>query len=167
MSSIGNMNPRRFVEEFQKRAGLLIDGIAGPQTRMALWLIPEAHEQERLAEIESDRDRLQAIVKAAALETYTPDGSEMFVGKFHETLALLREAENERDDLAKRLSSLLCDLTGGLLSKPGYTVEAMASAVEDYFERTVAALAWDEGYEAADTKFPGAPPARNPYRDDS
>lgn len=33
--------PRRFVEEFQKRAGLLIDGKPGPQTQMALWLIPE------------------------------------------------------------------------------------------------------------------------------
>lgn len=38
-------------------------------------------------------------------------------------------------DLEKRLSSLLCYVTGGLLSKTNYTAETMISAVDDYNQR--------------------------------
>lgn len=43
--------------------------------------------------------------------------------------------EAERDDLALRLSALLCDLTGGLMSKTGYSVATMVQAVEAEFEK--------------------------------
>lgn len=85
--------------------------------------------------------------------------------------AALARAENERDEVAGRLSELLCDLTGGRLSKPGYDVATMAQAVEEHFERTVVAVAWQEGYEAArgmarcyghTDHWEGAP--ENPYR---
>ena len=42
------MKPREFVKEFQRRAGLLIDGIPGPQTEMALWLIDVNPPEKRL-----------------------------------------------------------------------------------------------------------------------
>ena len=49
----------------------------------------------------------------------------------------LRHAEAagaERDEIAGRLSDLLCDLTGGRLSKTGYSVATMRQAIEEAFE---------------------------------
>lgn len=45
------------------------------------------------------------------------------------------EVEQERDEIAGRLSNLLCDLTGGLLSKTGYSVRDMVAAIESEFEK--------------------------------
>ena len=83
--------------------------------------------------------------------------------------------KRERDDLAERLSSLLCDLTDGLLSKTNYDVPTMVSTVEATFEKyadEARADAWDEAAEAtpewmANNPSPaGVPidPPRNPYR---
>lgn len=73
--------------------------------------------------------------------------------------------------LEGRISDLLCDLTGGLLSKPGYDVPTMVQAVEEHFERTVVAVAWDEGYTSGHSNAmrrmsdePNAPTTPNPYR---
>lgn len=57
----------------------------------------------RAREAEAEVERLTAIVNAAALETYTPDGSERFVAAFHQTLgrAEAAEAEVKRLRLAK------------------------------------------------------------------
>lgn len=38
------------------------------------------------------------------------------------------------DDMEERLSGLLCHTTGGLLSKTNYTLEAMISAVDNYWQ---------------------------------
>lgn len=38
-------------------------------------------------------------------------------------------------DLEERLSSLLCHVTDGLLSKTNYTSDAMISAADDYQQR--------------------------------
>lgn len=38
-------------------------------------------------------------------------------------------------DLEERLSSLLCHVTDGLLSKTNYTSETMISAADDYLQR--------------------------------
>lgn len=38
-------------------------------------------------------------------------------------------------DLEMRLSTLLCEATGGFLSKPYYTTETMVRYVQDYRER--------------------------------
>lgn len=51
---------------------------------------------------------------------------------------LRAEAEAERDDLAQRLSHLLCDLTGGLLSKTNYDVQTMAQAIAEQAEKDYA-----------------------------
>ena len=40
--------------------------------------------------------------------------------------------ERERDEVAERLSALLCDLTGGRLSKPTYDVRTMVQAIEEF-----------------------------------
>lgn len=66
----------------------------------------------------------------------------------------VREVEAERDDLADRLSALLCDLTGGLMSKTGYSASTMIQAVEAEFEKhqtaeMVDAIARAESAEAA------------------
>lgn len=47
----------------------------------------------------------------------------------------VRVVEGERDDIADRLSALLCDLTGGRMSKTGYSVSTMIQAVEAEFEK--------------------------------
>ena len=39
------------------------------------------------------------------------------------------------EDIEERLSGLLWHATGGRLSKPNYTLEAMESAVDDYFQK--------------------------------
>ena len=51
-----------------------------------------AYLYRRLDRAVAERDRLRTIVTEAALESYTPDGSEGFVAEFHRVLA-------ERDDL--------------------------------------------------------------------
>lgn len=66
----------------------------------------------------------------------------------------VRVVEGERDDLADRLSALLCDLTGGLMSKTNYPVSVMVQAVEAEFEKyataeLVDATARAESAEAA------------------
>ena len=43
----------------------------------------------------------------------------------------------EFEDMEHRLSVLLCNLTGGLLSKTGYDVATMEQHIEDYLEREV------------------------------
>lgn len=43
----------------------------------------------------------------------------------------------EFENMEHRLSVLLCNLTGGLLSKTGYDVATMEQHIEDYFEREV------------------------------
>lgn len=71
--------------------------------------------------------------------------------------------KRERDDLAERLSSLLCDLTDGLLSKTNYDVRTMVQAVEATFEKhadKARADAWDEGYLRRDN----GGDETNPYR---
>lgn len=56
----------------------------------------QVEEAERaLADMTRQRDRLQAVVTEAALETYTPDGSEKFVAAFHRALG-------ERDELLRQ-----------------------------------------------------------------
>lgn len=57
------------------------------------WLL------DALAEAEAERDALATLVREAALETYTPDGSERFVAAFHRALG-------ERDALAARLAAV-------------------------------------------------------------
>ena len=47
------------------------------------------------------------------------------------------QARAEFEDMEHRLSVLLCNLTGGLLSKTGYDVATMEQHIEDYFEREV------------------------------
>ena len=65
------------------------------------------------------------------------------------------EAEKEalradRDEIADRLSVVLCDLTGGKLSKTGYSAQTMIQAVEEEFEeRAEAAEAALAGLVAA------------------
>lgn len=65
------------------------------------------------------------------------------------------EAEKEalradRDEIADRLSVVLCDLTGGKLSKTGYSAQTMIQAVEEEFEqRAEAAEAALSGLVAA------------------
>lgn len=44
-------------------------------------------------------------------------------------------AEQDRDDLADRLSELLCDLTGGKLSKTNYSVQTMKTEIEECLSR--------------------------------
>jgi len=48
-----------------------------------------------------------------------------------DALALLDAAE-ERDEIAGRLAHLLCDLTGGRMSKTSYPVPVMAQEIEQY-----------------------------------
>ena len=49
-----------------------------------------------------------------------------------EALAELLAAAEERDEIAGRLAHLLCDLTGGQLSKTSYPVPVMEQAIEQY-----------------------------------
>ena len=68
-------------------------------------------------------------------------------GVTYEARLATAEAEKEalradRDEIADRLSVVLCDLTGGKLSKTGYSAQTMIQAVEEEFEeRTEAAEA--------------------------
>ena len=95
-----------------------------------------------------------------------------------DVLALLDAAE-ERDEIAGRLAHLLCDLTGGRMSKTSYPVPVMAQEIEQYLsechesdlkdERDAMAAAWDEGHEAGhedaravQSTYPE--PTPNPYR---
>lgn len=79
----------------------------------------------------------------------TPDefaaqmGSALWNGDDAADLIRARDAEvaeqvrAEFEDMEHRLSVLLCNLTGGLLSKTGYDVATMEQHIEDYFEREV------------------------------
>ena len=49
-----------------------------------------------------------------------------------EELAELLAAGEERDEIAGRLAHLLCDLTGGRMSKTSYPVPVMEQAIEQY-----------------------------------
>ena len=52
------------------------------------------------------------------------------------------EVERERDEYAERLSVVLCDLTGGRLSKPTYSAQTMIQEIDaEHERRTEAALA--------------------------
>ena len=72
-------------------------------------------------------------------------------------LALL-DAAADRKEIAGRLAHLLCDLTGGRMSKTSYPVPVMAQEIEQYLsechesdlkdERDALAAAWDEGHQA-------------------
>lgn len=53
--------------------------------------------------LRAERDRLHRLVTEAAMETYTPDGSERFVAEFHRVLA-------ERDRLRQECSNHLATL---------------------------------------------------------
>ena len=48
------------------------------------------------------------------------------------TLLALLDAAEERDEIAGRLAHLLCDLTGGRMSKTSYPVPVMAQEIEQY-----------------------------------
>ena len=104
-------------------------------------------------------------------EDFTGEAQEIVAALAPLIEARVREAEEQRDEVSGRLSELLCDLTGGLLSKPGYDVPTMTQAVEDHFERTVVAAAWQEGYTSGHSNAmrqmsdePNAPTTPNPYR---
>lgn len=70
-------------------------------------------------------------------------GSALWNGDDAADLIRARDAEvaeqvrAEFEDMEHRLSVLLCNLTGGLLSKTGYDVATMEQHIEDYFEREV------------------------------
>lgn len=49
-----------------------------------------------------------------------------------EELAELLTAAEERDEIAGRLAHLLCDLTGGRMSKTSYPVPVMEREIEQY-----------------------------------
>ena len=76
-------------------------------------------------------------------------------GVTYEARLATAEAEKEalradRDEIADRLSVVLCDLTGGKLSKTGYSAQTMIQAVEEEFEqRAEAAEAALSGLVAA------------------
>lgn len=63
----------------------------------------------------------------------------------------IAQLERERDDLEERLAGMLCDLTGGKLSKTGYDVRTMTQAVEEHFnelEQSDRDEAWQAVVEA-------------------
>ena len=107
-------------------------------------LLDAAAERDRLREMVRSFGRTidrwgKLIIAATASEDITtPDGDgdwQVIEERLAEVPALLAE----RDALAAtleetegRLSSLLCDLTGGLLSKPTYPMATMAQAIEEH-----------------------------------
>lgn len=65
----------------------------------------------------------------------TNDFPNSIVSRFRQAAHALETSEADADDLASRLSEYLCDSTGGLLSKTGYTVRVMVAHTEEYYER--------------------------------
>ena len=66
-------------------------------------------------------------------------------------IAELLTAEAEREEIAGRLSALLCDLTGGRLSKPTYDVPTMVQEIEEHLTRELEIDAEAERDRARDT----------------
>jgi len=91
-----------------------------------------------------DLAELRRLAEAANADavlgaTYERDWplSSRAVGRFlralNPDLALeLLDAAEERDEIAGRLAHLLCDLTGGRLSKTTYPVPVMVQEIEQY-----------------------------------
>lgn len=52
--------------------------------------------------------------------------------------ATVQRLATERDTYAARLSEVLCDLTGGRLSKPDYDSQTMIQAIEEHLTATIA-----------------------------
>jgi hypothetical protein len=86
-----------------------------------------------------DEDALRAEVEAVAASLSERDRALTACNNdLNRALGLLRTAEAEVGRLENNLSDLLCDLTGGRLSKTTYDVPTMAQAIEDYFAEDVA-----------------------------
>ena len=77
---------------------------------------------EKLAELRRDAER------CASDPNFPHDG----LGRLVRALPALLDAAEERDEIAGRLAHLLCDLTGGRMSKTSYPVPVMAQEIEQY-----------------------------------
>lgn len=109
---------------------------------------PAAPETETDANGLTEAERSWGITRENGATVYAEHDVERIVAE------RVRVVEGERDDLADRLSALLCDLTGGLMSKTNYPVSVMVQAVEAEFEKyataeLVEATARAESAEAA------------------
>lgn len=77
--------------------------------------------------VETDPDDVNPIA-----ECYTPELADFIAAANPAAVLALLDAAEERDEIAGRLACLLCDPTGGLLSKTTYPVPVMVQEIEQY-----------------------------------
>lgn len=102
----------------------------------------QAAAEAEVAKLRDERDQAWKVVERQertieGYENYPVDGAEIIAADNARLRAERDRAVAERDELGERLSILLCELTGGCMSKTNYDVPTMVSEIEAYFERTI------------------------------
>lgn len=81
-------------------------------------------------------NRQKAVI--CGLKTYAnqlQDQRDMWMKKAEEQNAEIERLENDLEEMADRLGTLLWHATDGMLSKSNYTTEVMVSALNDYIQK--------------------------------
>ena len=77
-------------------------------------------------------DELRRLYEVAFAVGSPENDWEEWTSKAADAFPALLDAAEERDEIAGRLAHLLCDLTGGRMSKTSYPVPVMAQEIEQY-----------------------------------
>ena len=104
----------------------------GPWEDYAVYALGqnEARDAQYGVQVAGENGRYIATVGELGDRDHAPNDAHAIANAPTDVAVLL----SALDDVSSRLGGLLCDLTGGKLSKPNYSVRAMVQAVEEYFE---------------------------------